>query len=84
MYLNEILPLLKTSQPRLTVCSAGLAVPMPEERSEFGGAKRGIKILRAIDHGIGSMVVVEPFWPFCCCKKWMEEKDLAPIWNAKS
>ena len=26
------------------------------ERSEFGGAKRGIKILRAIDRGIGLMV----------------------------
>lgn len=29
---------------------------LAEESSEFGGAKRGIKILRAIDHGIGLMV----------------------------
>ena len=34
----------------------GLEVPLAEERSKFGGAKRGIKILRAIDRGIGLMV----------------------------
>ena len=34
----------------------GGATALAEERSEFGGAKRGIKILRAIDRGIGLMV----------------------------
>ena len=38
----------------------GGATALAEERSEFGGAKRGIKILRAIDHGIGLMV-----WWWC-------------------